>query len=195
VPPPCLTASSIARLMASVLIVCEGVAGPASACVCRSSAEGELGFSPMTDSVKPRLNQAAAAARVAPKVSRMTSMLKRRAVVVLLVLSLGTPWALLQSAAWLGMLVSYSRQASLVQAVSMTFDGKHPCRLCHLVKEGQAKEQREGKNSAKPDEQIQLGLPPVVGCLFRPPTPVLMAELFGLPDGRTDSPPTPPPRA
>ena len=149
----------------------------------------------MPDSAKPRLHLATSADRVAAKVSRMTLMLKKWAVVVLLVLSLGTPWALLQSVAWLGMLVTYSHQASLAQAVSMTFDGKHPCRLCHLVREGQAKEQQEGKKSVKPDHQLQLGLPPVVSCLFHPPTPPPMAALLSLPDGRSESPPTPPPRA
>jgi hypothetical protein len=149
----------------------------------------------MPISAKPRLPQAASAVNVAAKVSRMTLMLKRWVVVVLLVLSLGTPWALLQSAAWLGMLANYSRHTSLAQAVSMTFDGKHPCRLCHLVKEGQAKEQREGKQSVMPDEQLQLGLPPVVSGLFHPPTPAVMPGLLGLPYGRADAPPSPPPRA
>jgi hypothetical protein len=125
----------------------------------------------------------------------MTSALKRWLVVALLVLSLGTPWALLQSVAWFGMLVTYAQQASLAQAVSMTFDGKHPCRLCSLVKEGQAKEQEEGKKSLKPDEQLQLGLPPVVSRLIPPPMPVLVALVATVPQGRNESPPTPPPRA
>jgi hypothetical protein len=53
----------------------------------------------MPYSAKPRLHQATSADRVAAKVSRMTLMLKKWAVVVLLVLSLGTPCALLQSVA------------------------------------------------------------------------------------------------
>ena len=125
----------------------------------------------------------------------MTSAVKRWVVVALLVLSLGTPWALLQSVAWFGMLVSYAQQTGLVQAVSMTFDGKHPCPLCQLVKEGQAKEQQQGKKSLKPDEQLQLGLPPVVSGLIHPPTPALVAEVAAVPHSRDDSPPTPPPRA
>src|SRR5512137_1795783 len=103
----------------------------------------------------------------------MAAVLKRWIVVVLLVLSLGTPWALLQSVAWFRMLVSYSQQTGLAQAVSMTFDGKHPCRLCHLVKEGQAKERQEGRQSLKPDDPLQLGLPPLVTRLFHPPMPML----------------------
>jgi hypothetical protein len=93
------------------------------------------------------------------------------------------------------MVINYSRQASLTQAVIMTLDGKHPCRLCHLVKEGQAKERQEGKKSVKPDEQLQLGLPPVIARLLHPPMPALLAEATSLADGRNESPPTPPPRA
>ena len=48
----------------------------------------------------------------------------RFATVLVLVLSLGLHWALLQSIAWVGMIASYSRVASLAEALSKTFDGK-----------------------------------------------------------------------
>jgi hypothetical protein len=61
--------------------------------------------------------------------------------VLMLVLSLGLHWALLQTIAWTGMVISYSRDNPFREAVSMTFDGQHPCALCHVVKEGRAAEQ------------------------------------------------------
>lgn len=61
-------------------------------------------------------------------------------------MTLGFHWAVLQSVAWVGMLVDYSCQGSLQQAVTKTFDGKHPCPLCKLV--------QAGKNSdSKPASQ------------------------------------------
>jgi hypothetical protein len=58
-------------------------------------------------------------------------------VVATLCLSLGVHWALLQSLAWTGMLLSWSQEVSLVEAVKNTFDGEHPCPLCKAVESGQ----------------------------------------------------------
>jgi hypothetical protein len=69
--------------------------------------------------------------------------------VVTLTLSLGCHWAILQSAAWVGMVVKYSEEGSFKEAVEKTFDGKHPCKLCKLV--------REAKDSEKKSEaQVDL---------------------------------------
>ena len=53
---------------------------------------------------------------------------------LLLVLTLGLHWTLLQTIAWTGMIVSYSRNASLTEAVSKTFDGKHLCKMSKAIK-------------------------------------------------------------
>ena len=92
------------------------------------------------------------------------------------------------------MFVSYSRETTFLQAVAMTFDGKHPCRLCHVVQKGQAQERQEHKNFAKQDDSLQLGLPPRIPMLFHPPRPAQMVEVTLVPDPRPESPPTPPPR-
>jgi hypothetical protein len=63
----------------------------------------------------------------------------------------GAHWALLQSVAWTGMLVSRSQQTGVEEAVRTTFDGEHPCRLCVVVKEGQ-KQQSE----KRPDSALEL---------------------------------------
>lgn len=41
----------------------------------------------------------------------------------------------LQVVAWGGMLVRYSREAPLREAVTKTFDGEHPCHLCLAIRE------------------------------------------------------------
>lgn len=47
----------------------------------------------------------------------------------------------LQVAAWTGMLISYSRDASLGEAAEMTFDGEHPCPMCTAIKKQQTAQQ------------------------------------------------------
>jgi hypothetical protein len=47
----------------------------------------------------------------------------------------GGSLGMMQVAAWGKMLVSYSQDAGVVQAVAMTFDGEHPCSLCRVIKE------------------------------------------------------------
>lgn len=60
--------------------------------------------------------------------------LARRAVVLALCLSVGLQWVVLQGIAWTGMMIKFSQQDSLAEAVSKTFDGEHPCPLCNAVK-------------------------------------------------------------
>lgn len=60
--------------------------------------------------------------------------------VAALVLSIGGHWAFLQSIAWVGMAVTYSKHASLCNALEKTFDGHHLCKLCKLVRAGQKAE-------------------------------------------------------
>ncbi|PWU13944.1 MAG: hypothetical protein C5B50_18355 [Verrucomicrobia bacterium] len=72
----------------------------------------------------------------------MLIRLSRWLLVLTLTLSIGAHWALLQSVAWLGMIVTYSRDASLTEALSKTFDGKHPCRLCKAITKGKRTEKK-----------------------------------------------------
>jgi hypothetical protein len=79
--------------------------------------------------------------------------------VLLLVLSLGLHWAVLQTIAWTGMIVSYSRNASLTEAVSKTFDGEHPCPMCKVIKKGLAEEKQQArKQLPKSGSEIEQGL-------------------------------------
>jgi hypothetical protein len=49
----------------------------------------------------------------------------------------------LQSIAWTRMLVANAHGETLAVAVSKTFDGKHPCKMCHQIREGRERERHE----------------------------------------------------
>lgn len=54
----------------------------------------------------------------------------------------GGHWATLQTVAWAGMLWNYTQaNGSLVAGVKKTFDGEHPCKMCHSIKTAKEKEQ------------------------------------------------------
>ena len=64
-------------------------------------------------------------------------------VVVALVTTTGLHWAMLQSVAWTTMLADNLRTQSLTEAVTHTFDGKHPCCLCKAIAAGKKSEQKK----------------------------------------------------
>lgn len=66
-------------------------------------------------------------------------------VAVALVLSIGLHWPLLQSVAWLNMIVCLSKEQGFQQAVATTFSGKRPCKLCKFVDAGQKAEKKQTK--------------------------------------------------
>jgi hypothetical protein len=120
--------------------------------------------------------------------------LQKWPVVLALMVSIATPWTLLQSAAWFGMLISYSRVASLSKAIEMTFDGEHPCQLCKYVRQGQQEEREQKPITNCSDTKFQLALPPVAVVCFYPPSPHQVYQLPQFPGQRLLRPPTPPPR-
>jgi len=116
-------------------------------------------------------------------------------VVLALALSLGLQWVVLQSVAWVGMAVSYSRDSGIREALRKTFDGEHPCTVCLVVREGTAKE--DAKDTAAPVEakRIDLGVLCEAVIPLNPPSvprtgpgPNLLSDL------RAHSPPFPPPK-
>jgi hypothetical protein len=109
----------------------------------------------------------------------------------MLCVTLGFHWGLLQSAAWVGMLVKYSQEGSFRDAVSKTFDGQHPCPLCKLVSAGK-------KSEKKPEAQLDLqkfDLFAAQTAAFRfPPATRAEFSFILLTSTRGDAPPRPPPR-
>jgi len=51
----------------------------------------------------------------------------------------------LQIVAWSRMLVDYSAQVGLAEGASMTFDGKHPCRMCNALAKSRKRQAEEKK--------------------------------------------------
>jgi hypothetical protein len=118
----------------------------------------------------------------------------RFAAVLVLVLSLGLHWAVLQTIAWTGMIVSYSRDASLSEALTKTFDGKHPCCLCKMIQKGRADEKKQEQQQVKPGSKLDLGLvwQPVTFDFACEREPISSPDSHAL--SRREQPPKPRPR-
>jgi hypothetical protein len=116
----------------------------------------------------------------------------RAATISALCLSLGLHWLALQSVAWTTMLVQNARHAPLNEAVAKTFDGNHPCDLCHAVAAGQKSEKRSevlptvGKMDLICTTRTLSWLSPWVSYEY-PRMNSAIAE-------RSQAPPVPPPR-
>jgi len=72
----------------------------------------------------------------------------RIATIIALCLSIGLHWIALQSLAWTTMVIDYSKRAPLCRAIAQTFDGKHPCSLCHVVNKGKDSEKKQDVQSS-----------------------------------------------
>lgn len=122
----------------------------------------------------------------------MLPRLPRLAVVIALSCLIGLHWTFFQSLAWVGMVVSYSQNATLKEALVKTFDGKHPCALCKEI----AKNKQSEKKSESPVQLKKFEfLTAQAQFLFTAPTHcwLLSAADDGL-KSVSFSPPKPPPR-
>ncbi|MBE2204667.1 MAG: hypothetical protein IAE94_10050 [Chthoniobacterales bacterium] len=54
----------------------------------------------------------------------------------------GGHWAVLQTVAWTGMVIKYSKDTPLVVALEKTFSGKAPCKMCRKIESAKEKESR-----------------------------------------------------
>ena len=125
--------------------------------------------------------------------SRLTGV-GRLLLILGLIASLGWHRGVLQSAAWVGMVVQYSQDGSMAEALEKTFDGQHPCRLCLTLREHQGSD---------PDTEAQrvAGVPKLdpahpwqaFELEFLPTVTGVPGALF-LGQARLEPPPTPPPR-
>jgi hypothetical protein len=114
--------------------------------------------------------------------------------VMALTLSLGAQWAFLQSVAWTGMLYTYGKEFGLSKAVSMTFDGKHPCGLCRAIEKGKSDQRQQQKKCVTPTSELKLQLPPAPFALFHPPHPSVTVTVCNLRIEPGRPPELPPPR-
>ena len=113
---------------------------------------------------------------------------------------IGGPNAILQVYAWANMLVSYSQESTLSQAVTDTFSGEKPCCLCKKIAASKSAE-KENKNAPFPPGSSKLFqdlFPPTVASLNDPfsapfPLPTFLTEAALL-SPPASGPPVPPPR-
>jgi hypothetical protein len=56
---------------------------------------------------------------------------------------LGGHWAVLQTTAWVGMIVQYSQRDGFTAGLAQTFDGEHPCSVCNAIKDGKKQEEKK----------------------------------------------------
>lgn len=122
----------------------------------------------------------------------MTGRRLKLPVVLALMVSIGLHWALLQSVAWVGMVVRFSQEDSLSAAIEKTFDGQHACKLCRIVAEGKKAEQKQ--EAQKPGAKLDVYSSETVRIVFAPaPADRLAAPAIPAPL-RVSAPPLPPPR-
>jgi hypothetical protein len=109
-----------------------------------------------------------------------------------LIVAVGGHWSLLQSVAWVRMAVQYSKDAPLGVALQKTFDGRHPCKLCRVVREGKGSEE---KRAAKQVEtKLDFFCLPNALSLAGPERFPVIADVNLPAPSRAESPPRPPPR-
>jgi hypothetical protein len=105
---------------------------------------------------------------------------------------LGGQWAILQTAAWVGMVVDYSKSEGVEAGITKTFDGKHPCQLCLSIAKNKEKEGKQTANVSPAKLYLVYQAPQ---WALTPPTVSEDLELsLYLLNGTTLKPPVPPPR-
>lgn len=110
-----------------------------------------------------------------------------------LFLTTGTHWAVLQSIAWVNMMVCYSEKAPVAVALRETFDGHHPCPLCKAIAAAKKSEKKTEFTLQTP----RLEFPPAPEN-FALVAPARFEFLPAANDSSAESlphkPPVPPPR-
>lgn len=93
------------------------------------------------------------------------------------------------------MLITYSRDASVAQAISKTFDGEHPCGLCESIQKHQKTEKKQ--NPSLELAKKELKYPKPQGMIVAKPQFQLHAWLLVEENAPAFAvePPVPPPRA
>ncbi|WP_395717637.1 hypothetical protein [Prosthecobacter sp.] len=120
--------------------------------------------------------------------------LAQRLVVMLVCLSLGMHWVLLQGVAWTGMIISFASQGTVLEAVEKTFDGQHGCALCAKVKEGRESSQKEPGQSSQSLKKIDAVLVEITKLVTPAAKTISFVFLREEGEKRTLRPEMPPPR-
>ena len=117
--------------------------------------------------------------------------------IFIVVCSSSSHLAVLQVVAWTGMLVENIQESGFEEAVGNTFDGDHPCGLCHAIEDATEKKGGESEEAPLPLTQIlDLKLLPLDRVVLLPPAPERLGFVRDCEVGvnRAYSPAVPPPR-
>jgi hypothetical protein len=109
-----------------------------------------------------------------------------------LFLAIGGHWAVLQTVAWATMIVDYSRDGALTEAVQKTFDGRHPCQICtEIQKSRQSEKKHEALQLLK---KIELFDQHNAGFIFPSAISLSLTISNSFSEARSYAPSVPPPR-
>jgi len=107
---------------------------------------------------------------------------------------LGLHWGMLQAVAWTRMLVEFSQSMPIGEALTRTFDGRHPCALCLEVRRGRQAESEPIPGVPRPAVKLDFVLPdPVSPLLHATGEPINALRETHAPT-RFEDPPKPRPR-
>ena len=120
----------------------------------------------------------------------MLARLSKLLIVLALASSIGLHWAFLQAVAWAGMVITYSQDRPVTEAVSETFDGQHPCKLCKQI----AKEKQKESEFQVESSKVKFACVPVAFIFTTPSLYWEAAVTDESADLLTHAPPLPPPR-
>ena len=101
----------------------------------------------------------------------------------------GGPYALVQTYAWAGMLVSYSKEDGLLQGAKETFSGEKPCALCCKIAEAKKADSDHGKSNDLPASPLALAPP-----RFTDAPQAMFPGMIPPVETNASAPPVPPPR-
>lgn len=126
--------------------------------------------------------------------TRPSARLAQRGIVLLVCLSLGLHWAVIQGIAWTGMLVSFAKEGTMIEAVQKTFDGQHGCPLCQTVKEGRDSDQNQPQQTGQAMKKLDAVLVTLTALITPAAEEISFVMIRACSVKRGERPKTPPPR-
>ena len=113
--------------------------------------------------------------------------------IVALLVATGGHWALLQTVAWSNMLADNLQTHSFSEALVKTFDGNHPCNMCHKI--SAAKKSEKKSELPNPGKKLEFVSERPALVFVGPVDFYLLATLTEAVVSWSEAPPTPPPLA
>jgi hypothetical protein len=141
----------------------------------------------------PERRVAACSSHQAQPAARWLRWTGTLAALLAILLASGTHWVALQAVAFGTMIVRYAQDVPWSQAIANTFDGQHPCPLCHAVQEGRQQEEKQ-RPLLDLEQRSELAVPPATLQAVARSTTSLELPALRLTPWRSVSYPPPKPR-